>query len=364
MFQVRPHDARTLSWWYRQQHKIDLKPPYQRSSGVWTRADRQLLIDSILNGYDIPKIYLADFSYGNTPLNRAGRTYAVIDGKQRLEAIFEFFAGKLKLSRRFVLKDEPDLRIGGLGYDQLKVRHPELADRVDQFNLGVMSVITNEEGRIEELFNRLNRSWALTGAEKRNAMRGVVPNLIRSLAEHPFFEDSIDFSTRRGQEKNAVGKMLLIEYRGHLVDTKKTNIDRLVTEVTEASLQAVQEAADKVEDTLDEMAEIFVRKDPLLRSEGPMALYYWFVRNNAQHRKQAVRPYLERIEAERAENRGLRVEEADPVLLDFDVRSRAINDRGSLERLYDILTQRFERFLDHRDEGGSEQAEMHCESAE
>ena len=37
--------------------KIDTNPDYQRPA-VWTKAQKQLLIDSILRDFDVPKIYL------------------------------------------------------------------------------------------------------------------------------------------------------------------------------------------------------------------------------------------------------------------------------------------------------------------
>ena len=36
---------------------INLNPEYQRNGEIWPLEKRQLLIDSILNDYDIPKLY-------------------------------------------------------------------------------------------------------------------------------------------------------------------------------------------------------------------------------------------------------------------------------------------------------------------
>ena len=57
--------------------KIDTNPDYQRPA-VWTRAQKQLLIDSILRDYDVPKIYLHEKGNDN---------YDVIDGQQRIRTI-------------------------------------------------------------------------------------------------------------------------------------------------------------------------------------------------------------------------------------------------------------------------------------
>jgi hypothetical protein len=63
--------------------RIDTESEYQRGQ-VWSVAQRRLLIDSLLRGYDIPKIYLRKLPDGGS------RLYEVVDGKQRLTAIWGF----------------------------------------------------------------------------------------------------------------------------------------------------------------------------------------------------------------------------------------------------------------------------------
>ena len=97
IFVVRPFSNTSIGWWHAERDQIDLAPPYQRKSGVWTNSDKAFLIDSVINGYDIPKFYVADFSYSGSSLNTTGRPFAVIDGRQRFEAIFDFLDGKVSL---------------------------------------------------------------------------------------------------------------------------------------------------------------------------------------------------------------------------------------------------------------------------
>ncbi len=47
---------------------IDDSPEYQRESGVWAPEKQQLFLDSIFNGFDIPKIYFHDLRGGKYPL--------------------------------------------------------------------------------------------------------------------------------------------------------------------------------------------------------------------------------------------------------------------------------------------------------
>ena len=66
--------------------------------------------------------------------------YAIIDGKQRLEAIFDFFDGKVVLNEDFELSKDKSLNISRLGYKDLKQNYADVAEEFDNFNLSVMSV--------------------------------------------------------------------------------------------------------------------------------------------------------------------------------------------------------------------------------
>jgi hypothetical protein len=66
-------------------NRIDTNPDFQRPP-VWSRSQKQLLIDTILRGYDVPKLYWRKTGSGPD-------RYDVVDGQQRLRAIFEFQSG-------------------------------------------------------------------------------------------------------------------------------------------------------------------------------------------------------------------------------------------------------------------------------
>ena len=359
MFMTRQHENRTLTWWYARRDRIDIEPSYQRSGGVWRPKDKAFLIDSIINGFDVPKLYFADFTIRDSPLNRKQSLYAVIDGRQRLESIFGFFRNEFPLANDFVYVADPSLQLGGLRYRDLEAYYPKVVEDFNEYNLTVMSVITDEEPKILELFVRLNMGRALTGAEVRNAMPGRIPALVRDLAQHDVFARRIDFNVRRGQDKNSGAKLLLIEFKGRLVDTKKQRLDRFVEQfegeiklstsgarvvapademmdvapnesetsadasivspddaeqaelllsadapafVAEAELaetQDVEAAAARVRSTLDRMTSVFVERDPLLASEGNVVLFYWLIRNAPEAPPALLKSFLNEFEAER-----------------------------------------------------------------
>jgi hypothetical protein len=379
MFQVIAMPARTLAWWLDQENDIDFEPVYQRKSRIWPLKEKQFLIDSIVNGFDIPKIYLADFTFTNTALNRANKKYAIIDGKQRFETIFDFFRGDLHLADAFELFDDPTQRLGGLSFKDLSQNYPKVARKFENYNLTVMSVITDDESKINELFVRLNSSRPLTGAELRNAALGKVPEIIRELVDQDFFKTKIRFSTQRSQDKNLAAKLLLIEHRGQMVDTKKSHLDRLAVEsrrnasavtllgetededdeneqfeeesaseeigetleVTEST--DIGRSAERVKDVLGRMTEVFSNRDPLLTSQAPIIPYYWLIRGLTTDRLQYVRPFLVEFDQKLKDNRALTDPlQRDPVLDSYYTMGRTSNDAASMRGRYRILREHFD----------------------
>jgi hypothetical protein len=348
-YKVEQMEVHTLTWWRSREPEIDMDPTYQRRGRLWSSADQSYLIDSILNGFDVPKVYVADFTWADSPLNHQRKAYAIIDGKQRLEAIFNFFKGTLVLSPDFKYRSDPQLSLGGLGYQDLKRKYPQVCEVFDEYNLLVMRVIAQSEEPITELFVRLNRSKPLSGAEIRNAMNGPAPALFRSIAKHDLFLENVSFTMTRGQDLNAAAKLLSFEFSGSPVETKKSALDKFVR-ATSKETELLELAGRRVLDTLDAMAEIFLPKDKLLASAGAFPVFFWFVRNTSSAKHPSVREFLVRFEEERRENRDLSTSNPDDPAIDrelllYDQLNRSTDDIRSHEKRYEILKKRFLSFL-------------------
>lgn len=346
MFKVRPHEPKPLIWWFDQRERIDMEPKYQRRSNLWSVRKQAFLIDSILNDYDMPKLYLADFTYVSTKLNVKKKPYAVVDGKQRLQAFYSFFRGSLSLNNNFLYLAEPSLQLAGLTYLDLKKKYPRVAEKAEKHIPAVMSVVTDDEGKIRQLFVRLNAGIAANSAERRNAMDGIVPDLIRTLAKHKFFKSNIKFNVVRMGEFNVAAKLLLIEHRGKFVDTKATNLDGLVKE-GEVDIGGLRHSKRTAAEILDLMATIFRDRDPLLTSGGHIPLYYWLVKHNIS-KKASIRAFLEAFVRLIQENQKIINEDpkaGDPELSNYYTMGRTTNDQGSLTGRYDIIERRFNAFL-------------------
>lgn len=349
-FRIQPIPSKTLSWWYSKKNQIDMSPPYQRRGRLWSPADKGYLIDSIINEYDIPKIYMADFTWGDSPLNYSKLSYAIIDGKQRFEAIFDFFEGNIVLNDDFVYLNNPKLELGGLGYKDLKNNYNYIAEEFENYNLTVMGVHAEDNDPINELFVRLNRSKALTGAEVRNAMAGPAPELIREIANHDFFLTNIYFQVKRGQDLNAAAKLLIFEYHNSFYDTTKSSLDEFVKDLQQPNdnkKAKLELAGRRIFDNLDEMSTIFLPNDKLLNSSGMLPVYYMFIRTLKEEDYSKVREFLNNFEKEKSQNRSLvknnpESKEIDSALVSFDNYNRSTNNLQSHVERFKILVNRFD----------------------
>ena len=150
-------------------NRIDTNPDFQRPA-VWSAGQKQLLIDTILRGYDIPKLYWRKVS-------KAPEKYEVVDGQQRLRTIFEFHAGDFNLA-----KDADDIDgmvVATMHYTDLP---EDLRLRFDNYALDVIVLTDTSEDEVREMFLRLQNGTSLKAQEKRNAMPGKMRAFIKDLA--------------------------------------------------------------------------------------------------------------------------------------------------------------------------------------
>lgn len=279
--ETSPIKNSTIMLLYSEREEIKLDPPYQRMGGVWTKEKKQLLIDSILNDYDIPKIYF--HTYSRELQSESGIVYAVIDGRQRLETIWDFIEGEFTLSKDFEYQRDPDLNLAGLSYDDLAKEHPRIKIKFDSFVLPVIQVDTDDEDLIEDMFYRLNEAVPLNAAEKRNAIGGDMVKAIRELSGHDFFSNRVKFGNKRYQHREVSARFLLAEENlsndKGLLDTKKVYLDALARNYHSGEAAKVDSLYSDCSKILDYMSETFTNSDDLLRSQGNMTVYYLLFRD-------------------------------------------------------------------------------------
>ncbi|NOK20776.1 MULTISPECIES: DUF262 domain-containing protein [Corallococcus] len=326
---------------YAMRESIWTDPPYQRQSDIWSIQKRQLLIDSIINGYDIPKFYFHEF---NKPKSVGGKQYdyAVIDGKQRIQSIFEFINGTFALSSEIEYIHDSTIDLRELSYKELAQRHPMIKIKFDSFTLPIVTVQTSDSDFIEEMFSRLNEAIPLNAAEKRNAWTGPIPPISRQQAQLTFFTNKLPFKNTRYRHYELATKFLYIEHKGKLTDTKKAYLDDFVRSFKPVDQPTANILAVKSEKVLWSMASVFTDEDPLLRSVGMIVVYYYLF-HEAQEEgwtSDISRKALLDFEDARIKNREIAEHgevKADYTLLEFDRFSQSPNDSVALQYRYAVM---------------------------
>lgn len=333
---------------YRARENIMSDPDYQRSSDIWTEEKKQLLIDTILNGFDVPKIYFHKFS---PPLAQGERLYeyAVIDGKQRLEAIWDFIDGKYALSPDFECLEDSTVNAKGMTYAELGKNFPDLRNSLDSYGLTVVCIETADLEIIEDMFSRLNEAIPLSAAEKRNAKGGPIPIAVKSVATQPFFTKSIPFSNSRYRHFDLAVKFIMSAEFGCVLETKKATLDDYVVRwANKATRDAELPFVRTVQDILARMSNVFVEKDRLLRQVGSVVLYFHLFRIALRDGwvDEIQRHQLDLFEQERLNNRAV-VASGQPgqaALIEFDRYAQSSNDAYAVRiRLKTLLKLAFNR---------------------
>jgi Protein of unknown function DUF262/Putative DNA-binding domain len=143
---------------------------YQRKL-VWTEKEKQRLISSILKGYPIPLILLAE-----RPQVHGSGKYEIIDGMQRLNAIFSFVENLFDFNDKYFNLEEfsyanqlANEGVIAFSKEAYKLSPQECADILD-YQLAVTIYTAMEEDDITEVFGRINSSGKhLSNQEKRQA---------------------------------------------------------------------------------------------------------------------------------------------------------------------------------------------------
>lgn len=154
---LRSPNQQDLSWFVdmQAQGRLELNPEYQRKS-VWTYKDKQFFLDTVFNNYPCPAVYLQK---ENTP---SGPLYNVVDGKQRLSTVLDFYAGRIRINKDFSI-----VEMRGLKFKDLTEKMQS-----DFYNYIFMVEQIRSESSVDwgEVFQRVNKNQKkLTDQELRHA---------------------------------------------------------------------------------------------------------------------------------------------------------------------------------------------------
>lgn len=206
----RRQTTQTVAWfrdlWARE--LLELDPPYQRRS-VWNQSYKDYFIETIMLQYPSPAIFIYEH------MSAEGiATYSVVDGKQRLSAIFEFTYNEFPVGEKNAIK-----RSRGLFFNQLP---DEERKEFWSYQFAVEYLPTTDDSTLNNIFDRINRNVArLTPQELRHARySGQFARTCEDLAEilpvilSPDFPRFAPNSRRQMKDVEFVTHLLLLTEEG------------------------------------------------------------------------------------------------------------------------------------------------------
>jgi hypothetical protein len=202
-----------LAW--HEQGILILSPKFQRRL-VWQPAARSYFIDTLLRGYPVPPIHIRLTNFPGR-----GAVREVVDGQQRLRALFDFIAGKFRLGR------QTSAPWAGQTYAQLD---PQLQDALQMYKFYVYQYQNVSDQTILEIFARINTySVVLNSQELRNGKYfGYFKSTVYQLGLDylNFWRTARIFTERaiaRMQEAELTSELLILQLDG--IQDKKNSID-------------------------------------------------------------------------------------------------------------------------------------------
>lgn len=184
---------------------IKLDPDYQRRHR-WPIETSSRLIESLILNIPIPVIFISQDIDVDEEIEETTSRYTVIDGQQRLTAIYNF------LNNGFALEGLEALpELDGMHYKDLP---PFLLRRLEERTIKCLRIDSTVDEQVKfDIFERLNTgSIKLEAQELRNATaRGPFNILIKELAKNKAFRKLIQINETNPNTSSKVQKMEDVE---------------------------------------------------------------------------------------------------------------------------------------------------------
>jgi len=182
--------------------QLRLRPEFQRLS-VWPKAAKAYLIDTILNDRPMPL-----FFFQRTMSAQSGRQmFDVIDGQQRLRAIFGFLEDEFRLT-----ESRGDSRVKQYSGRRFSELPAELKAAIFNYDLIVEELFTYTDADIRDMFVRMNKYVVkLSKQELRHSLeRGKFAEFVERLGKWTFWKKQRVFSD------NQINRMRNVEFAAEL----------------------------------------------------------------------------------------------------------------------------------------------------
>ncbi len=185
--------------------QLTLAAEFQRNA-IWPARAKAYLIDTILNDRPIPLL----FFQRTTSAQKGLPSYTVIDGQQRLRAIFEFLDDRFRLTQSSKKSGYVNKRFSDLP--------AELQEQIRNYDLVVEELSGYTESDIRDMFVRFNKYVVKLAPQELRHAKGIgrFHEFVETLGKFDFWKTHRVFSPKnikrmRSVEFAAELTILLIE---------------------------------------------------------------------------------------------------------------------------------------------------------
>lgn len=225
---------------------------YQRGE-VWSDDKKKLLIDSILRGIDIPKLYFFNVGDG---------TFEIVDGNQRMGTIVGFF-------------DEEFTDLEGRTFQELTDSEKNI---VEKHEFTVIEITQADEADLSDLFLRLQLGVPTNSGEKLNAIKSNMREFVKKLAEIEFMKNVSMPKRRFAKEqvcaqicRNSINQFMVKGFK----DAKFEDLKEMYKSNYDFSEKSNE--AKRILETFSMLNKIFGKDAVEIRNRAGIVSIYFFV---------------------------------------------------------------------------------------
>ena len=223
-------------------------PSYQRRK-VWGLQDNVRLIETILLDLVIPEIFMWDYE---TDPNTGKTITHIVDGQQRINAIFEYISGNFKLQKKYLLDDGIISKYADKFFAELD---DESKKTIWSYEMSIVNLDKNFSiDEVRNMFYRLNLTdYSLNEQEKRKSLASAFGQKAEELANEDFWQNYKVFSPsdiRRMRDVEYSSSIILLAREGIVDQTKSDRLDQIYKDYSEEYKDA-DDDLNKIHDAMD-----------------------------------------------------------------------------------------------------------------
>ena len=231
----------TIQHYINNREKYIVDVTYQRPEGVWSKADMQCLIDTILRGEPMPLFFM---NYKSTE-----QKFYIVDGQQRLYAIRQFYDNQFTLNG-FYSGEESH----GRNFNGNKPLTDQQKEAFLNYNLQFHQMEDYDDEKVRMIFSRLQRGKPLKLGERLNALPGNIVMVMREFASHPFLAKSIAINKNRFAVYEDASRILYNEFYG-LKDSSTQRLFKFFDDYR--NIKSSDQEVQNIKSTLNFLAKCF-----------------------------------------------------------------------------------------------------------